>query len=80
MPGATRKDMKHHVRGCLEVSSADTVILHFRTNKMKSDKAEEYVATDIMNLAICVKKKSGVASSLMLRTNKYKNIKTKKRM
>ena len=26
---------------------------------MKSDKAEEYVAIDIMHLAICVKKKSG---------------------
>ena len=61
--------MKHHVRGCLEVSSADTVILHFRTNKMKSDKAEEYVAIDIMHLAICVKKKVVVASSLMLRTS-----------
>ena len=73
IPGATTKDMKHHVRGCLEDNSPDTVILHFGTNNLKNNENAEDIATDIMNLAISVKKqkKTVVVSGITFRNDKF---------
>ena len=32
IPGATAKGMKHHIKGCLEDNSPDSIILHVGTN------------------------------------------------
>ena len=55
IPGATKKNIKHHVRGYLQDSFHDTAILHFGTNNLKSNKTDDDIATDMMNLAICVR-------------------------
>ena len=46
--GATTKAMKHHVMGCLEDESPDTIAMHHG----KRWKAEK-IASNIINLALC---------------------------
>ena len=46
--------MVHHVKGCLEGISPDTVILHHRTNDLKSGNTSEKIAADIVNLALTI--------------------------
>ena len=36
IPGATTKGTKHHIKGCLEDNSPDSIILHFGTNNVKN--------------------------------------------
>ena len=62
--------MKRHVRGCLEDNSSDTVILHFGTNNLKNNENGEDIATDIMNLAISVKKQTVVVCGINFRNDK----------
>ena len=38
--------MTHHVKGCLEDISPDTVSLHHGTNDLKSGNTSEKIATD----------------------------------
>ena len=47
--------MKHHARCLKDRSPAN---LHFETNNLKSNETAEDIATDIMNLAISVKKEN----------------------
>ena len=47
--------MVHHVKGCLEDISPDTVILHNGTNDLKSGNTSEKIATDIVNLALTIR-------------------------
>ena len=35
IPGARTKGVKHHIKGCLEDNSPDSVILHVGTNNLK---------------------------------------------
>lgn len=53
---ATTKGMKHNVRGCLKGDSFDAAILYFGTNNLNSNVSAGNIATDVMNLAVFVKK------------------------
>ena len=48
--GASTNGMIHHVKGCLEDISPDTLILHHGTNDLKSGNTSEKIAT--VNLAL----------------------------
>ena len=56
IPGATTKGMKHHIKGCLQDNSPDSIILHVGTNNLKNKESVEDIANDIMDTAIFVKK------------------------
>ena len=66
IPGATANAMKHHLKGCLEDSSPDNIILHHGTNN------SEKIASDIVNLVLSVKneKTKVYTSSLVIRNDK----------
>ena len=51
IPGSTTKGMKHHIKGCLEDYSPDSVILHVRTNNLKNKESVEDIANGIMDIA-----------------------------
>ena len=44
IPGATTKGMKHHIKGCLEDNSPDSIILHVGTNNLKNKESVEDIA------------------------------------
>ena len=46
IPGATTKGMKHHIKGCLEDNSPDSIILHVGTNNLKNKESVEDIAND----------------------------------
>ena len=54
IPGASKSGMAHHVKGCLEDISPDTVILHHGTNDLKSSNTSEKIAADIVNLVLTI--------------------------
>ena len=56
--GATTKAMKHHVMGCMEDESPDTIFLHHGTNDLRNDDPAEKIATDIVDVALSVKNDS----------------------
>ena len=41
IPGATTRDMFHHVKGCLEYTSPDFIILHHGANDLNSNSTSE---------------------------------------
>ena len=47
IPGATTKSMKHHIKGCLEDNSPDSVILHVGTNNLKNKEFVEDITNDM---------------------------------
>ena len=47
IPDATTKGMKHHIKGCLEDNSPDSVILHVGTNNLKNKEFVEDVTNDM---------------------------------
>ena len=49
-PEVLTNGMAHHVKGCLEGISPDTVILNHGTNNLKSGNTSEKIATDKVNL------------------------------
>ena len=55
IPGARTKGVKHHIKGCLEDSSPDSVILHVGTNNLKSKESVEDIANDIMDIGIFIR-------------------------
>ena len=55
IPDATTKGMKHHIKGCLEDNSPDSVILHVGTNNLKNKESVEDIANDIMDVAIFIR-------------------------
>ena len=55
IPGATTNAMKHHLKGCLEDSSPDNIILHHGTDNLKSEDISEKIASDNVNLGLSVK-------------------------
>ena len=52
--GATTKGIKHHIKGCLEDNSRDSIILHVGTNNLKNKESVEDIADDIMDVAIFI--------------------------
>ena len=80
IPGATAKGMKHHVTGCLEDNSPDSIVLRVGTNNLKNKESVEDIAYDIMDVAISIRnKKTNVfVSDLTVRsdrlTDKRKNV------
>ena len=48
--------MKHHLKGCLEDSSPDNIIINHGSNNPKSDDNSEKIAIDIVSLGLSVKK------------------------
>ena len=55
IPGATTKDMIHHVKGCLEDTSPDFIILHHDTNDLNGNITSEEIADKILNLPASIK-------------------------
>ena len=72
IPGATTNAMKHHLKGCLEDTSPDNLILHHGTNNLKSDDNSEKIASDIVDLGLSVKNEKTMVyiSSLIIRNDK----------
>ena len=68
IPGATTKGMTRHVKGCLEETSPDFIILHRGTN----DSTSEEIADNILNLAASVEtsKNQVFVSGLVIRKDK----------
>ena len=55
IPGATTKGTKHHIKGCLEDNSPDSIILHFGTNNVKNKESIQDIANDVMDIAIFIR-------------------------
>ena len=49
--------MKHHVMGCLEHESTDTILLHHGTNDLRSEESAKKIASNIINAALSAKNK-----------------------
>ena len=64
--------MKHYLKGCLEDSSPDNIILHHGTNNPKSDNNSEKISRDIVNLGLSVKNEMTMVyiSSSVIRNDK----------
>ena len=69
---ATTDVMKQHLKGCLEDTSPDNLILHHGTNNLKSDDNSEKIASDIVDLGLSVKNEKTMVyiSSLIIRNDK----------
>ena len=72
IPGSTTNAMKHYLKGCLEDSSPDNIILHHGTNNLKSDDNSEKIASDIVDLGLSVKNEKTMVyiSSLVISYDK----------
>ena len=72
IPGAAAKGMKHHIKGCLEDNSADSIKLHVGTNNLKSRESVEDIANDIMDVVIFIRneKTNVFVSSLTIRNDR----------
>ena len=53
--GATIKNMRRHIKGCLEDNSPDSVVLHVGTNNIKNKESIEDIANNIMDDAIFIR-------------------------
>ena len=75
IPGATTNFMKLHLKGCLQDSSPDNIILHHRTNNLKGDNNSEKIASNIVDLGLLVKNEKTMVyiSSLVIRNDKLDN-------
>ena len=70
--GGTPKAMKHHVMGCLEDESPDTLLLHHVTIDPRSQELAAKIVNDIINVALSAKnKKNTFVSGLTVRNDKY---------
>ena len=72
IPGTTTKGMIHPVKGCLEDTSPDFMILHHGTNDLNSKSTSEEIADKILNLATSIKtsKNQLFASGLVIMKDK----------
>ena len=72
IPGATTKGMIHHVKGCLEDTSPDFIILHHGTNDLNGNSTSEEIADKILNLAASIKtsKNQVFVSGLVIKKDK----------
>ena len=72
IPGATTKGMVNHVKGCLEDTSPDFIILHHGTNDLNGSRTSEEIADKILNLAVSIRtsKNQVFVSGLVTRKDK----------
>ena len=72
IPGATTNGMIYHVKGCLEDTSPDFIILHHGTNDLNGNSTSEEIADKILNLAASIKtsKNQVFVSGLVIRKDK----------
>ena len=72
IPGTRAKEMIQHVKGCLEDTSPDFIILHHGTNDLNSNSTSEEIADKIFNLADSIKtsKTQVFVSGLVIRKDK----------
>ena len=54
IPGTRAKEMIQHVKGCLEDTSPDFIILHHGTNDLNGNSICEEIADKILNLAASI--------------------------
>ena len=47
--------MKHHIKGCLEGNSPDSIVLHAGTNNLKNKETVEDIANDIMDTEMFIR-------------------------
>ena len=75
IPGTTTKGMIHHVKGCLEDTSTDFIILHHGTNCLNGNSTSEEIADKILNLGASIKssKNQVLVSGLVIRKDKLDN-------
>ena len=71
--GAKTKTMKHHIMGCLEDESRDTIPLHHGRNNLRSEESPEKIASNIINVDFFAKNEKEIVyvSGLTVRNNKY---------
>ena len=64
--------MNHHIKGCLEGNSPDSVILHVGTSNLKNKESVEDIANNIMDVAIFMRneKINVFVSGLTVRNNR----------
>ena len=72
IPGEATNAMKHHLKGCLEDSSPDNIILHHGTNNLRNDNNLEKIASYIVDLGLSVKNEKTIVfiSSLVIKNDK----------
>ena len=72
IPGATTIGMTHHVKGCLQDTSPDFIILLHGTNDLNRNSTSEEIAYKILNLAASIKtsKNQVFVSGLVIRKDK----------
>ena len=72
IPDAATKGMKHHIKGCLEDNSSDSIILQVGTNNLRNKESAEDIANDIMDDAIFIRneKTNVFASGLTIRNDR----------
>ena len=77
---ATTKGMKHHMKGCLEDNSPDSIILHVGTRNLKNKESVEDIDNDIMDVEISTRNEktnvfvSGLTVRIDRLNNKGKNV------
>ena len=55
IPGTVTKSRFHHVKGCLEDTSTDFIIIHHSTDNLNGNCVSEEIADKILNLAASFK-------------------------
>ena len=72
IPDATTKGMIHHVKGCLEDTFPDFIILHHGTNDLNGNSTSEEIEDKTLNLAASIKtsKNQVFVSGLVIRKDK----------
>ena len=72
IPDATTKGMIHHVKGCLEDTFPDFIILHHGTNDLNGNSTSEETEDKTLNLAASIKtsKNHVFVSGLVIRKDK----------
>ena len=65
--------MKHHIKGCLEDNSLDSIILDVGTNNLKNKEYVEDIANDIMDIVIFIRneKTNVFVSGLTVRNDRF---------
>ena len=73
IPDATTKGLKHHIKGCLEDNSPDSIILHAGINNFKNKETAEDITNGVMDVAVFItKEKANVfVSGLTVRNGKH---------
>ena len=72
IPRASTKGMIHHVKGCLDDTFPDFIILHHDRNDLNSNSTSEAIEDKILNLTASIKigKNQVFVSGLVIRKNK----------